>query len=90
MQGLSKSIIVAVAFAVMTPALTLAAANEQAEAKGLARSAQMQQQSIARQQATAQRQAAVAAKMSLVKQMQGNSDPALRAQLIRQQMQGGK
>ena len=34
--------------------------------------------------------AAVAANMSLVKQMQGNNDPAFRATLIRQQMQGGK
>lgn len=83
MQGLPKSIIVAVMVAVVTPVLALAAADERAPAKGVARTAQAQQESAARQ-------AAVAAKVSLVRQMQGNSDPALRTQLIRQQMQGGK
>jgi hypothetical protein len=90
MQGISKSIIVAVVVAFVTPALALAAADERAAAKGSARKAQVQHESAARQHAAAQRQAAVAAKMSLVRQMQGNSDPALRTQMIRQQMQGGK
>jgi hypothetical protein len=75
--------------ALVTPALALAGTDERAAAKGLARKSRIQQESAARQQMAMQQQAAVAAKMSLVKQMQGNNDPALRAQLIRQQMQGG-
>ena len=81
MQGLSKSIIVAAVVAFVTPALALAAASERA---GAARKAQIKQESAARWQTAA------AIYMSLVKQMQGNNDPALRAKLIRQQMQGGK
>ena len=74
MQGLPKSIIVAAMAALMTPALALAAADGRAAAR----------------KAQGRQQAAGAAKISLIRQMQGNSDPALRAQLIRQQMQGGK
>ncbi len=79
MQGVLRLILVAAVVALVTPALS--AASDRA---GTARKAKIDQESAA------WKQAAVAAKISLVKQMQGTNDPALRVQLIRRQMQGGK
>jgi hypothetical protein len=86
MQGFLKSLSVALVLSCVTPTFLCAATT----AKGVACAAQAQQERALVQKAEAQRQAGLAEKRAIVRQMLGNGNPALRKQLIQQQMKGGK